>query len=49
MDKKTNLEVDKFHNWLVKLGNIYLADFERTERAYEIIRKNYEKKFADIK
>lgn len=49
MDKKTIIEVERFHDWLVKLGNIYLADFDKTERAYQIIAKNCEKNLVDKK
>lgn len=31
-------EVIKFHNWLEKMGNIYLSDFQSMDRAYEMIR-----------
>jgi hypothetical protein len=42
---KTQTEVSKFHEWLQKLGNIYLSDNERMDRAYSIIKENVELTF----
>lgn len=33
-------EIAKFHEWLLKMGNIYLTDNERMSRAYQIIYEN---------
>ena len=33
-------EVEKFYEWMLKMGNIYLADNERMYEAFEIISKN---------
>lgn len=35
-------EVIKFHDWLEKIGNIYLADFQRMDRAYQRLQNNNE-------
>lgn len=39
---KTQTEVGKFHEWLQKVGNIYLADIERMDRAFNIVADSIE-------
>lgn len=41
-------ETLRFHEWLLKIKNIYLADNERMLKAYAIVYNNgieYEKKY----
>jgi hypothetical protein len=33
-------ETEKFYQWLLKMGNIYLADNNRMARAYGIVIQN---------
>ena len=39
---KTQTEIEKFHNWLERNKNIYLADMQRMDRAYNIVRDSIE-------
>ena len=39
---KTQTEVAKFHEWLHRTGNIYLADIDRMDRAFNIVKDNIE-------
>jgi len=39
---KTQTEVAKFHEWLHRTGNIYLADIDRMDRAFSIVEDNIE-------
>lgn len=32
-------EIEKFHEWMVKIGNKYLCDNERMCNAYNIIKQ----------
>lgn len=32
--------VEQFHNWLLKINNIYATDTERLERAFKIIENS---------
>ena len=42
VSSKTQTEVSKFHEWLERSKNIYLADMQRMDRAYNIVRENTE-------
>jgi hypothetical protein len=33
-------EVNKFYEWLLKMGNIHLADNDKMSKAYAIVYKN---------
>ncbi len=33
-------EVEKFYEWMLKMGNVHLADNERMYEAFETISKN---------
>lgn len=43
VSSKTQTEEGKFYEWLQKMGNIYLADIERMDRAFNIVTSNAEK------
>lgn len=42
VSSKTQTEVSKFHEWLERSKNIYLADMQRMDRAYNIVQENIE-------
>jgi hypothetical protein len=42
VSSKTHAEIVKFHEWLENNRNIYLADKQRMDRAYNIVRENTE-------
>lgn len=42
VSSKTQTEVSKFHEWLERSKNIYLADTQRMDRAYNIVQENIE-------
>lgn len=39
---KTQTEIEKFDNLLRRCGNIYLADIDRMDRAFNIVADNIE-------
>jgi hypothetical protein len=46
---KTQTEIVKFHEWLEKLGNIHLSNFQAMDRAYLIVRENTEQMYSSRK
>jgi len=42
-------EITKFYDWMERMGNIYLADFQSMDRAFEKVRNSCEDcdKFVD--
>jgi len=45
VSSKTQTEISKFHEWLERSKNIYLADMQRMDRAYNIVRENTEQMY----
>lgn len=46
VSSKTHEAIVKFHEWLESNRNIYLADKQRMDRAYNIVRENTEQMLA---
>jgi len=46
VSSKTHAEIVKFHEWLEANRNIYLADKQRMDRAYNIVRENVEQQYT---
>ena len=45
VSSKTHEAIVKFHEWLENNRNIYLADKQRMDRAYNILRENTEQMY----
>ena len=33
-------DIEKFHEWMLRMGNVHLSDWNRMSNAYEIIDEN---------
>ena len=45
VSSKTQKAVAEFHEWLEKVGNVHLSNFQAMDRAYNIIRENTEQMY----
>jgi hypothetical protein len=43
---KTQAEIERFHNLLIRCGNIYLADINRVDLAYNKIKDHVENQYS---
>ena len=43
---KTQTEIERFHNLLIRCGNIYLADINRVDLAYNKIKDHVENQYS---
>ena len=46
VSSKTQAEIERFHNLLIRCGNIYLADINRVDLAYNKIKDHVENQYS---
>jgi hypothetical protein len=46
VSSKTQKAVAEFHEWLEKVGNVHLSNFQAMDRAYLIVRENAEQMYS---